>query len=66
MIFQFESFNDFLLMDGHGAYVWASYVITAIALKLLVWVPYSKRRELVVQFVRQQRIDSSQSTHNID
>lgn len=60
MGFQFESLNDFLVMDGHGVYVWASYVVTAIALTLLVLIPSVKRRQLLIRLQRQQRIDEGQ------
>ena len=57
-MFQFESLSEFLLMDGHGAYVWASYMITGLSLKALILFPYLKRRQLIIRLVRQQRIDS--------
>jgi heme exporter protein D len=57
-MFQFESMNDLFMMDGHGAYVWACYAITAIALGVLVWVPYVKKKVLIIQLKRQQRIDN--------
>ncbi len=57
-MFQFDSIYDFLMMDGHGPYVWACYIVTAIGLKLLVWLPYTKKRDLRIHLTRQQRIDS--------
>lgn len=60
MTFQFDTLASFLAMDGHGAYVWASYIITAIALTVLVWYPYSKQRELLLNLKRQQRIEQGE------
>lgn len=57
-MFQFESMSDWLAMDGHGIYVWACYIITAIALAVLVWIPYTQKNALIIQLKRQQRIDS--------
>lgn len=58
MTFQFESFMEFMLMNGHGSYVWASYLITFIALLVLVLVPYRRQRQLLIRLKRQQRIES--------
>ena len=58
MDFRFDTLNDFLMMDGHGIYVWASYIISALALGLLVLLPSLKRRRLLIRLERQQRIDS--------
>lgn len=49
MKFQFESLADFLAMSGHGPYVWASYVITFIALIFLVVRPVLQQKALVTQ-----------------
>lgn len=32
MAFQFANFQEFLWMEGHGPYVWSSYVITVVGL----------------------------------
>lgn len=58
MMFQFESINDFLMMDGHGIYVWACYAITMLALVVLAWLPSTKKRELITQLQRQERINN--------
>lgn len=57
MEFRFDTLIEFLWMDGHGPYVWASYVVTAASLALLVIQPYVKKRELLIQIQRQQRIE---------
>ena len=57
MVFQFESLMDFLVMDGHGVYVWSSYIITGIAMKLLILLPFLKRKKLLVQLERQKRLE---------
>ncbi len=57
MEFKFATLLDFLLMDGHGPYVWASYIVTALALGALVIQPYLKKRQLLIQIQRQQRIE---------
>lgn len=57
-MFQFDSINDFLMMDGHGIYVWACYAITLAAFIVLAWLPFAKKRELVTQLQRQERINN--------
>ena len=60
MVFQFESLMDFLVMDGHGIYVWSSYFITGIAIKSLILLPLLKRKRLLVQLKRQKRLEQVQ------
>lgn len=55
--FQFESVADFFTMAGHGSYVWFSYFITIIAITLLIQVPVWKKRQLLTQLKRQQRMN---------
>ena len=49
MKFQFETFADFMAMNGHGPYVWAAYAITFIALVWLCIVPLRQKREFLKQ-----------------
>ena len=48
---------DFMMMNGHGPYVWASYAITFLVLATLVIVPSLKKKQLIKRFERQQRIE---------
>ena len=61
MVFQFMTIADFLSMGGHGAYVWASYGITVLALLLVAIIPRWQQPQLLLQFKRQQRLQK-QST----
>lgn len=51
MNFQFESLHDFLLMNGHGPYVWACFAITFGLMLYLVLAPEIRTR----QFIKQQK-----------
>jgi heme exporter protein D len=51
MNFQFESFRDFLLMNGHGPYVWACFAVTFALMLYLTLAPDFRTR----QFIRQQK-----------
>jgi heme exporter protein D len=62
MSFQFDNIVAFLSMNGHGGFVWSSYLVTALALVCLVIIPYRQKRELSRQIRRQQRIDDSSFT----
>lgn len=65
--FQFESVADFLAMNGHGGYVWASYVITFFALILLVVYPiYQQRRFFKESVLREQRIQRAAHINSSD
>lgn len=37
MSFAFDSLHDFIYMGHHGVYVWSAWIITLIALALLVF-----------------------------
>ena len=64
MEFQFGSLVDFFLMDGHGAYVWASYFITLLSLLFLVVSPSIQQRRFIIQQKRQQRIEQGQNQYS--
>jgi len=57
MLFQFDSISDFVIMNGHGIYVWLSYAITLFALVLLAISPTIQQRRFIIQQKRQQRIE---------
>lgn len=45
----FDSVSAALAMDGHGGYVWAAYIVTALVIAALLVVPSLRRRRLVVE-----------------
>lgn len=57
--FQFESMLDLLSMSGHGPYVWGSYLVTFLAIGILIYIPYKLKRQLVAQVRRQKILDES-------
>lgn len=59
MKFQFESLADFMAMSGHGPYVWASYVITFIALIFLVVNPVLQQKKLIKQQQKLRKLAQS-------
>lgn len=42
--FYFDSWAEFVKMDGHGPYVWAAYAITWLVLCYLVISPWWRKR----------------------
>jgi heme exporter protein D len=56
MKFQFESIADFIAMNGHGPYVWASYVITFSVLVFLLISPLLQKKAFVKQQQKQQKL----------
>ena len=57
MSFQFDTLMDFIIMGGHGSFVWSSYVITTLSLLVLVIIPPIQKRQLMSQLKRRQRIE---------
>ena len=61
MTFQFASINELFAMAGHGPYVWGSYVVTFAVLTYLLVSPLRKRRQLLAEQERLQRIAKQSS-----
>ncbi len=65
MIFQFDSIQQMILMDGHGAYVWTAVLVTLSAMSFLVLKPLISRRtvvqEIAIELEREQRLNTNQS-----
>ncbi len=54
----FESLDALLHMDGHGAFVWAAYFITAVVVIGMLLLPRRREARLLKQYagdVRRQR-----------
>lgn len=51
MSFYFDNFSHFLWMDGHGPYVWASYILTIVLFVAMALGPKLRK----AKFVKQQR-----------
>ncbi len=48
-MFQFENFDAFIAMGGHGPYVWAAY---GLSLTIMVWLalaPLRRQRALLAE-----------------
>lgn len=62
MKFQFESIADFIAMNGHGSYVWASYAITFAVLIFLLASPLLQKKAFVKQQKKQQKLSPANNT----
>jgi len=51
----FDNLQQALVMDGHGAFVWAAYTITLVILVALVVAPRRRERHLRRQLAAVQR-----------
>lgn len=49
----FTNVSDFVQMGGHGAFVWACYGITFVAIAVLIWHAISERKSTIVRLQRQ-------------
>ncbi len=56
---QFASFQEFLLMDGHGPYVWLAVFVSLAVLVALVISPLRQQRRAIDRIARQLLIDQS-------
>lgn len=56
MKFQFETIADFIAMNGHGPYVWASYAITFAVLIFLLISPLLQKKAFLKQQQKLQKL----------
>jgi heme exporter protein D len=56
MKFQFETFADFIAMNGHGPFVWAAYGITFTALIFLLASPVLQKKAFIKQQQKLQKL----------
>ena len=45
----FDSFSALLEMDGHGAFVWTAYCLTAVVLAVLLIAPRLRQKRFLRQ-----------------
>jgi heme exporter protein D len=55
-MFQFENFDAFLAMGGHGPYVWGAYGLSLAIMAWLVLAPLRRQRVLLTEL--RQRIQA--------
>ena len=64
----FDSFNDFLMMGGHGLYVWLSYGVGLLVLMIAAISPVIERKRVVKQVAQQikrQASASHEASHHV-
>ncbi|WP_295803006.1 heme exporter protein CcmD [uncultured Microbulbifer sp.] len=59
MEFQFSSFAEFLAMNGHGPYVWVSYLVAAVVMIALAVAPLVIRRRLRREVAQELRLEEA-------
>ncbi len=55
-MFQFENFDAFLAMGGHGPYVWGAYGLSLAIMAWLALAPLRRQRVLLTEL--RQRIQA--------
>ncbi len=48
-MFQFENFDAFIAMGGHGPYVWAAYGLSLTIMAWLALAPLRRQRALLAE-----------------
>lgn len=57
----FDSFQAFIVMEGHGPYVWACYIVFFLLLGGLVAWSFSQRRRLKADQRRRWQLEARNS-----
>jgi heme exporter protein D len=52
---RFDSFDALVYMDGHGIYVWTTYLVALIIFLMLAIYPMLQKRSLLKKIKRQNR-----------
>lgn len=52
---QFDSFAQFISMNGHGFYVWLSYGITLALFLLLAFISINQKKQTINQIIKRQQ-----------
>jgi heme exporter protein D len=61
----FQSFADFMAMDGHGIYVWTVFAISTVFISTLVLSPIRAKQQFFKQeYQRQQRTQTATNEVN--
>ena len=61
----FDSVSSLIAMDGHGAFVWSAYGITAVVLVALLVAPVRRRRRLMAELKGEARRAAANSTNSL-
>lgn len=59
---QFESFAEFIAMDGHGLYVWLCYGVGLVVLAANLISALSSRKGLIRDLAQKQRREALRRT----
>lgn len=52
----FDSWSGFLVMEGHGFYVWSAYAVAATVVAYNLIAPFIAKRRVIAQVRRQKRL----------
>lgn len=66
MNFYFDSLSEFILMNGHGPYVWVCYFVTFVVLASLLIMPVLKSRKFIQQQRRLAKREASNNTASVE
>ncbi len=58
MVMVFNTLSDFIIMEGHGVYVWSAYGVALLVVLYNLLTPVIVRKKLVVQLQRQAMLDA--------
>ena len=62
----FDSVSSLVAMDGHGAFVWSAYGITAVVLVALLVAPMRRRRRLMAELKGEARRAAANSSNSLE
>jgi heme exporter protein D len=51
----FDSLQALLVMDGHGAYVWAAYAVSIAVIAVALIVPMRRRKSFLLQLSAERK-----------
>ena len=61
----FDSFSAFIIMEGHGPYVWTCYGVFFLLMALITWLSVRDRRRVVRTQQRELTVASPGQTDTV-
>ncbi|MCU4675788.1 heme exporter protein CcmD [Catenovulum sp. 2E275] len=60
----FESFSDFLNMNGYAFYVWMSYGLTLLLIVVLLIWSKNQRKQVIKEIKQQESVKQARKQHS--
>ncbi len=50
----FSSLSEFIIMGGHGIYVWSAYGFFFFSISLITWLTFKQKKKIINKILKEQ------------